>query len=203
MRWSIRDAQPSDVAGLARVLAGAFSTEPGMSFMLPDERTRKQRLERMFATSLSHLHIPLGATQVAFESDTAIAGAVWCPPEKWKAPWWRLALTVPGKLRALGRRVPAGQALKDGLEGQHPTEPHWYLAVLGTDPAFQGTGAGGALLRSGVARCDRSGLPAYVETADENNLPIYERYGFKVIHEIQIRGGAPRQWGLWRQSVPA
>ena len=45
--------------------------------------------------------------------------------------------------------------------------PHWYLGVLATEPARQGTGLGRAVTAPMLAAADRAGLPAYLETASE------------------------------------
>jgi GNAT superfamily N-acetyltransferase len=45
----------------------------------------------------------------------------------------------------------------------HSTEPHWYLPLIGVNPARQGNGIGAALLRPALEECDRSNLPAYLE----------------------------------------
>ena len=52
-------------------------------------------------------------------------------------------------------------------EGKHPREPHWYLALLGVDPALQGRGFGPHLMQPVLDRCDSDRLPAYLETDTE------------------------------------
>jgi GNAT superfamily N-acetyltransferase len=71
----------------------------------------------------------------------------------------------------------------------HPKEPHWYLAMIGVEPKAQGKGLGAALMRHGVARCDREHALAYLETANPRNIPLYQRFGFEVIGEIQVGAG--------------
>jgi GNAT superfamily N-acetyltransferase len=46
----------------------------------------------------------------------------------------------------------------------HPDEPHWYLPLIGVDPAQQGKGYGSALLMHALRRCDEDGTPAYLES---------------------------------------
>ena len=201
--WSVRTAEGRDVPLLAKVLARAFDADPVMGWMLPDDLTRQQRLERFFAGALRWLYLPLGATEVAVGPDGIAAGAVWCPPGRWKSPLWRSLLAGPTMMRALGGRARAGQQISTALEKQHPPEPHWYLAALGTDPSAQGQGAAGALLRSRLTRCDEAGEAAYLESVEGTNVAIYERFGFRSIHQIQIPGGAPPQWGMWREPASA
>jgi ribosomal protein S18 acetylase RimI-like enzyme len=38
------------------------------------------------------------------------------------------------------------------MEKHHPEEPHWYLMLIGSDPAVRGAGFGHALMRSRLDR---------------------------------------------------
>lgn len=96
----------------------------------------------------------------------------------------------PGRL--FGEAVAAASA-------HTPREPHWYLALIGADPAAQGQGHGAALLRSGLAKADAAGLPAYLESSKPSNLPLYEHFGFRVRAEVPLPGGGPVLWGMWRE----
>jgi ribosomal protein S18 acetylase RimI-like enzyme len=80
----------------------------------------------------------------------------------------------------------------------HPHEPHWYLPLIGVDPAYQGRGLGAALLDHALAISDKDGLPAYLEATSPNNRRLYERHGFEVVGEIQY-GDSPAMWPMWRE----
>jgi ribosomal protein S18 acetylase RimI-like enzyme len=73
----------------------------------------------------------------------------------------------------------------------HPDEPHWYLPLIGVDPARQGRGYGGALLRHALRQCDREQAPAYLESTNPRNTPLYQRHGFEVIGQIQVGSSPP------------
>jgi GNAT superfamily N-acetyltransferase len=106
-------------------------------------------------------------------------------------------------LLALGRRVPVGMATLRVLEGHHPAAPHWYLQVLGTEPAEHGRGIGSALMAPVLERCDDEGVPAYLESSKERNIPYYERHGFRVTGELDLPKGGPPVWPMWRDPQPA
>ncbi len=72
----------------------------------------------------------------------------------------------------------------------HPNEPHWYLPLIGVDPAHQGRGYGGALLKHALQQCDRDHTPAYLESTNPRNIPLYQRHGFEVLGTIQA-GASP------------
>ena len=79
----------------------------------------------------------------------------------------------------------------------HPHEPHWYLPLIGVDPARQGRGLGSALLAHAAALVDRERVPAYLEATSPDNRRLYERHGFVVVNEIQY-GASPTMWGMRR-----
>ena len=78
----------------------------------------------------------------------------------------------------------------DALLEVHPVEPHWYLATLGVAPAHQRLGVGSALLDVWLEEVDRSGLMAYLETDEAENIAFYERAGFRLSNETEVQGVA-------------
>jgi ribosomal protein S18 acetylase RimI-like enzyme len=73
----------------------------------------------------------------------------------------------------------------------HPSDPHWYLPMIGVDPAHQGHGYGSALLRHALLQCDKDHVPAYLESSNPANVPLYERHGFVVLGTIQVGSSPP------------
>jgi GNAT superfamily N-acetyltransferase len=101
--------------------------------------------------------------------------------------------------RGVGHRGPmVGRALLE-VEHAHPTEPHWYLAILGVRPERTGRGLGGALLEPGLARADAEGMPSYLENSNPRNVPFYERHGFDVVAEHWLPNG-PVLTYMWRPA---
>ena len=81
-------------------------------------------------------------------------------------------------------------AVFEQMAGFHPDGPHWYLPAIGVDPAHQGKGLGGALLQYALRQCDEQHLPAYLESSNPRNIPLYQRHGFEIIGEVQA-GASP------------
>ncbi len=86
-----------------------------------------------------------------------------------------------------------GLRLLSAIDKEHHKGPHWYLAILGTDPSYQRSGAGTAALQPVLERCDTEGLPAYLETQKEENLAYYARHRFDVVQRLDVKGCPP----LW------
>lgn len=77
-------------------------------------------------------------------------------------------------------------------------DPHWYLDVIAVDPAVQGRGIGGVLVRAVHARADADGMPTVLLTYQPTNLPFYRRHGYAVVCEGTAPRNGPRWWGLRR-----
>ncbi len=195
----VRKAIAAESAELAEALAQAFYDDPVMSWLLPDDGSRQRRLRSLFQIELRYLHLP--NDEVYTTADLA-GGALWAPPDKWRTPPVSLVRSMPQLALSLGRRLPPALRCIAAIERVHPHEPHWYLGVLGTEPARQGKGIGGALMGPVLQRCDRDGLPAYLESSKEANVAFYARHGFEVTRPLDLPDGGPRVWPMWREPRP-
>jgi ribosomal protein S18 acetylase RimI-like enzyme len=83
-----------------------------------------------------------------------------------------------------------GPDIFEQMAKHHPTEPHWYLPLIGVDPAHHGRGQGEALMAFALERCDRDRLPAYLESSNPRNVKLYRRHGFEPVGAIRV-GSAP------------
>lgn len=189
-------ATAADVAPVAAALAKAFDDDPVMTYLVPDEATRPRRLAGLFTVLMQRHHLVQGEI---WTDDGHPGAALWDPPDHWKLPARQQILALPSLLRILGRRTFSGLQSLGEVEKQHPKEPHWYLAVLGTQPESQGKGIGSALLAPVLERCDAEGIPAYLESSKERNIPFYARHGFEVTGEIKLGKSGPMVWPMWRQ----
>jgi ribosomal protein S18 acetylase RimI-like enzyme len=198
----VRPASRADVPQLAALLSHAFADEPQFTWVQPDDELRARAQLATFNGALRYVYPVERGTEVLIEDGVILGGAVWAPPGTWKVPLWRQLRVIPGLIRALGIRqvrqhADRGTALDRALRSAHPSDPHWYLAMLGTDPQAQGKGVGSALVRSGLARCDGDGEPAYLECL-ARLVPYYERFGFEVVGKIEMPQKAPDQLSMWR-----
>ena len=125
--------------------------------------------------------------------------ALWRPPNQWRilirnyltnGPELLSILGVTGAVRVMGAM--------NFIDNRHPKQPHFYLQAIGTDPANQGKGFGAALIRRQLAKADDLGVPCYLESTKESNIPIYAHFGFKVVGEIRIPRG-PAIHPMWRR----
>ncbi|MDA0302259.1 MAG: N-acetyltransferase [Chloroflexi bacterium] len=170
----------------------AFSNDPLLRWMFPDP----QQYQTHFPELMRHFAGNAFEAGTAHEAAGYRAVALWLPPG------------VHSDEQALGEFAAhvideARQPALFGLMGQigaiHPQEPVWYLPVVGVDPVSQGKGLGSALLAHALAECDAQHLPAYLESSNPRNNPLYERHGFEVMEVFQL-GDSPQVWPMYRKA---
>ncbi|MGB8842963.1 MAG: hypothetical protein WCC64_18055 [Aliidongia sp.] len=194
--FAVRPIEAVDRPAVSAMLARAFADDPVMRFMFPDTADRQRKLPRLFGLLLDSA-LPLGGCDVTVDGETA---GLWRPPGKADIPVWEILLHLGGFLGVYGLRggVRALRLLAT-LERRHPTEAHWYLMVLGTDPLRQGKGFGGIALRHRLARIDAARQPAYLEASKPENVAFYTAFGFEQQGELPIPSG-PVIYPMWRPA---
>lgn len=196
---TVRRASAEDVPALAAMLARAFYDDPVASWAWRHDRLRPRALERFQAIRLRQLL----SGQEIWTTDDHKSAALWALPGHWHMSLRETAMLVPCFTRpALFARMPLVALGWEKLERAHPPKPpHFYLAVLGTDPDAQGQGLGSAVLRPVLEQCDNDQVAAYLESSKERNIDFYSRHGFRVLEEIRLLRG-PRMWKMWRDPRP-
>ncbi len=186
-----------DPVDVMPTLLVAFADDPPIRWLYPDDDTYEQAFPELVLLSAG-AGFDAGTVDVA-EGGTAVA--VWAPPgdeadpEEVGAAWFAhfQAHIDPARLGDVFTWA-------EQVGRLHPTRRHWYLAQIAVTPGQQGRGHGTALLRSGLERCDRDGLPAYLESSDPRNRALYERHGFEVIDEVQF-ADSPPIWPMLRPPI--
>lgn len=180
---TIKIAQASDEASAIDALTLAFSTDPMVRWSLPDPAKYLATFPSI-AKAFGGSAFQKGTAYIA---DGFAGAALWLPPG--------VGSDEESLMRLFDENV--GDDVKNDLPGIfeqmekfHPTERHWYLPMIGVDPAYQGAGVGTALMTEALKAVDRDGLIAYLESSNPKNISLYERHGFEVIGEIQS-GSSP------------
>ena len=197
--------RPNDQHAAVVTLARAFHCDPLFNFLIPNVLSQA-RAALTFMGSLVADAGQFGEVWVARTEDAIVGAAVWLPPGSYPRGARRDAANYLRDMRSvarLGRQTFAGMRLESVIQRahRHVTEPHWYLGLVGSDPGFQGRGAGSALLAPVIDRCDEQGVLAYLETQKAENLPWYQRHGFEVVDKLDARG-CPSMWTMGREPEP-
>lgn len=191
----VRPALREDFGPLAQVLARAFYDDPVTAWFYPNAGRRLVQGRRFFAIRLRQL----AGHGLLYTTDDRAGAALWAPPGRWREDLLQSLRMLPMLPAMLPRIRRCARAVRE-IERRHPTAPHYYLSVLGTDPGQQGEGIGSALLAPVLRRCDASGMPAYLESSKEANLAFYAGHGFAVTQRIELPDGPPL-WLMWREPA--
>jgi ribosomal protein S18 acetylase RimI-like enzyme len=195
MSAMIRTTSFVDVEPITATLARAFFDDPVMMHFLKDDEERRAKLPRVFKVLLG-MAMPHGLCRTTAGHEAA---TIWKPPGKWHLSLWDYVVNAPQLVGIFGANVLNVIATMDRVEKVHPAREHFYLQVIGTDPAKQGKGFASAVMRHQLAAADAAGIPCYLESSKDTNIPIYRSFGFEVTSEIKIPDG-PTLWPMWREA---
>ncbi len=182
-----------------RVLARAFRTDPLQAYIFPDVDESVKRSPTMFSSIVRS-----GIERAEVWTTTATAGiAVWRPPARGAPEEAEHDDANVDRLpelmgHAAFERLSTFFAAIEPFHLEAAPEPHWYLEILGVDPARQGQGIGSALLQPILDRADADGVACYLETANAKNVPFYVARGFAVVLETIEPGSGLRLWTFRR-----
>lgn len=159
-------------------LVAAFVDDPLLRWMLPDPAAYLAFFPKVlrFYGGRAFEH---GA---AYRSHDFAATALWLPPGV--GPDEEALGAVVAEAVA-SERVGEVFAVLEAVGRAHPPAPHWFLPAIGVDPTRQGKGYGSSLLARALEPIDRAQAIAYLEASNPRNVPLYQRFGFEVVGEIQ------------------
>ena len=199
------------------VLARGFAEEPGNVALLPDAESRATMLRVGSRLELGRT-MPLGTVHVALVDDAVGGVAVWHPPGRGAGSLSGLSQAVvrslsavpsllrpvPHKASVLLRHSRAALPLvlaRHRAVARASSGASWHLAFLATAPEFRGRGLARSLLDRQLFRCDEDRTPAWLETTDPVNPPIYERFGFEIVTHVEDAAWLPGLWVMRREPA--
>ncbi len=187
------------IAPAGEVLARAFFDDPLMVYTLPDPADRTRLLPWHFRALLRY-GVLFGEV---YTTGASAVAAIWLTPDDRDVTPDRFERAGLHELpNVLGARPwsrfmqvidQLGQLHVRAIPGRH-----WYLMVLGVEPAGQRRGLGGALLGTVLARADADGLPCYLETLNPANVDFYRRRDFDVVVDDVEPASGLHFWTLRR-----
>lgn len=201
----IRTAGAGDREPVVRLLDEAFQDDPVSSWVFPGEAYRRRTHHRLMAAFTDAV---LADGRIDLTEDGA-ACALWLPVpadghtgEESGGGADDGPAQVREEVDPDNERVELIARLTDGI---HPSgRAHEYLWMIAVAPGRQGEGLGTALIASVLDRCDREGLPAYLEASSARSRGLYERLGFEFTGRALDLPDGPRMWPMWREpQAPA
>jgi ribosomal protein S18 acetylase RimI-like enzyme len=189
----------------ASVLGRAFTEYELLRYYFQDETERRAVADTFASISLS---VCLRYGEVYASSEKLEGVAAWLPPGKAPFGGWQILRSVPPSVlfrfaRQGASRMWAFGRFVDNLHRRLIPYPHWYLQIIGVDPAYQGQGFSSRLLRPVLERIDRERMPCFLETNAEKNVAIYQRFGFEVVSEDKMPGTEVTSFAMLRKAQTA
>ncbi|MGW3411929.1 GNAT family N-acetyltransferase [Streptomyces sp. NPDC000888] len=189
----IRTAGEGDREFVVRLLDEAFQDDPVSGWVFPDRAHRVATHHKLMG---AFADVVLAEGRVDVTEDGA-ACALWLsvPADDHGDE------DGPGQLREAvdpeNERVELIGRLTAGI---HPAgRAHEYLWMVAVAPGRQGEGLGTALIETVLDRCDREGIPAYLEASNARSRKLYERLGFELTGRPLELPDGPQMWPMWRE----
>ena len=195
----VRAITRDDLPAVLDLLVAAFDDDPWFNYLAKQDAHRRKRLRGWLDRGLRRKTFPHGETYMATDGSGA---ALWIPPhtttegvgdtlELWLALVRTCGLTRARLVANAIRRIAACE----------PTTPHMELRLLAVSPHRRGEHIASALMRPMLDRCDRQRIPAALLCTKQENVPLYQHFGFRVTDTIALTDG-PTLWQMLRTPAP-
>jgi GNAT superfamily N-acetyltransferase len=131
----------------------AFSSDPALRWVYPNPSDYLHHFPE-FVKIFAGKAFEYGT---AYYTEDFAAAALWLPPG--------VQPDEDALIELIQNTVPEERqehlwSLFEQVESYHPTEPYWYLPVIGADPMNQRKGHGAALMKHVLDKCDQEGVLA-------------------------------------------
>lgn len=186
----------------SEMLTRAFFNDPKLTYVLTEPQDREAMGTHLLTFELNYgMHYGrVYATSPGMEGV-----AVWLPSSKSAITFWRAFRSGGMALsKNLGKenmkRLMNFSDQVDAYHARHAPGPHCYLFFIGVDPEMQGRGFAGKLIRPVLDRLDQKGTDCYLHTQNENNIGLYEHFGFEVVEQVTLAGTEILHTGMIRKA---
>ncbi|MEV6958754.1 GNAT family N-acetyltransferase [Streptomyces sp. NPDC051207] len=201
MGVAIRTAGPDDRELVVGLLDEAFQSDPVSSWVFPGAEYRRTTHHRLMAAFTDV--VPADGRIDVTEDGSACALWLSVPAEDEHGGELAGGQVGDGFARMREAVDPGNERVEligRLTAGIHPSgRAHEYLWMVGVAPDRQGEGLGTALVASALDRCDRDGLPAYLEASSARGRLLYERLGFAFTGTALHLPDGPVMWPMWRE----
>ncbi|MHA1914518.1 MAG: GNAT family N-acetyltransferase [Promethearchaeota archaeon] len=172
-----------DINKAADVLVDAYSEDPMMELIFKEDEQRRIQFKVMLKFCVKY-------------------GSVFSPSENFEGimcilPYEKADMTVPRiflsggfflslKLMKFRKMMEQSVEVIEEVKKNLDIGPYLYLFVIGVSQDYQGKGFAGKMLRALMEKGDMEKKPMYLETQNENNVSLYEKYGFYVYKKKEL-----------------
>ncbi|MFP4416313.1 MAG: GNAT family N-acetyltransferase [Chitinispirillaceae bacterium] len=191
--------QKKNIGKASEVLADAFKHDPVWLKLFEGQKKFDEKFRAFFEIPVRYC-MKYGEVYATSENLEGIAA--WIPGHLADMPLWRIIVSgAIGPGLRMGKRPskkinPSFELLQKDRKKHMNGRPYIYLQIVGVATRYQRQGYGGKLIRALLQKCEREKLPIYLETETEENVKMYNRYGFKVLQEIVLPDFGLPMWEM-------
>ena len=174
--------QKKNLKKAVNVITSAFSKESMWKEVFSDEEKNRILTEVMVRFCLKYGNV--FATSNRFEGVMAIA-----PHDKEMSAWTLLrsgALFLSMKISNEAEKM---KILSDAVEEAKKSlnlQKYIHLLIMGVSLDCHGKGFGGKMIKALIEKSEIQNIPIYLETQKEENVSLYEKYGFFMKKKIVL-----------------
>ncbi|MDG5816616.1 GNAT family N-acetyltransferase [Chitinispirillales bacterium ANBcel5] len=198
----LHNLNKSDLIKATNVLADAFKDDPVWNKAFEHEQDYENKFKSFFETPLRYT----GKYGTIFSPSKNLEGVATLIPGKYAdMTIWRMILSgaMVSALRmgsnASNRLAPLFKQLSQDRKRIMKNRKFNYLLIIGVAIRYQGKGYGKKLLDKITEVSDKEGVAVYLETETEKNVPLYEKFGFKVVNKITVPKMDLPMWQMVRE----
>ena len=177
---NLYEIQKKDLKNAVNVLTDAFSEESMWKEVFKNEEKNRALTEVMVRFCLKYGNVVStsenieGVMAIApYDKDMTILRII-------RSGAFFLSMKIASEAKIMKILSNAIEEAKKSLN----LGPYIHLLIMGVSQEFQGKGFGGKLLRAVIEKAETERKPIYLETQKEENVNLYEKFGFSVKKKI-------------------
>ena len=181
--------QKRDAMRASKVLADAFQHDPLWNKICEREPDLKKRLSLFFEVSVRYC-LKYGEVYAPSEALEGVMGFVpgkYADMDVWHiirsgsmGPAMRIGLNTAKKM------APVFKLVNEDRRKHMAGHDFLHLSVVGVATELQGKGFGRKLIGAAIDKSNSEGLQLYLETETEENVKMYEHFGFKLLKRTTL-----------------
>ena len=194
--------QKRDITRAGKVLANAFQNDPIWNKVCEGESDIEKRFRAIFEVSV---RCGLKYGEVYATSEDLEGIVAWIPGKYSDMNAWHIIRS--GAMGAV-MRIGLNAAKKMGSVYKPVTEyrreyiagrTFLYLLVVGVATEMKGKGFGRKLIDAAIEKSEREGLQLYVGAGSEENVKMYQHFGFRLLKRITLPIVNLPEWEMVRE----
>ena len=172
-----------DIKKVLNLFMSAYSDDPMLDKFMKEDDKRRAQFEIMLKFCVKYGDVFSSSDN--FEGVMAIV-----PHDKGEMTGGRVLLSggffLGLKLASLRKIMEKTSEALEEAKKDLDIGPYIFLFIMAVSKEFQGKGFGGKFLRALIEKSELEKKPIYLETQNEKNVSLYEKFGFNVFKKIDL-----------------